>query len=933
MKKKLLSILSVAAVSAVALVGCGGDDHTHNYKWKFEGDKHWQECSCGDKKGEANHVDEKINATGAAGKDELCDVCGADLHEHVYQWNSTALVHWQECECGDKTAEAAHADEQNNETGAVGADEMCDACGRGFYAVTFNLDGHGAVATQYVGKDGKVVQPETPADDDAYKFEGWYKDAAHTTAYNFETETITSATEIYAWFKEDETPGASKKHAYELELEVGNAQKAQKDKVVYYAFTATEGGRYTLSLGMGTNNENATFTTTLTGETKYGKDCENAEVTVDVSKNQTVYILFTFLGEEGDDVAVSPLVTEVTNEPMPADYFLAGEYFNANYVLEITDRTDAEHQSLTFNGTPYTFRYIGGSFDRIYFIDSSSSLGEVTYYLSYKTGKYYFSSSNGGSASAVLEYYEVQEPVALGDIVGYYEPESTSGGGSGGGQGEITPKPEDPGKDPSDAAGGIIGLYIYDNTLPNATTVRLKTRTVLTTVTIAYGDLIQATYNTDKNRLSFDSYVATLKLGENGDVEGIVVGGVTFVRKGDAGAVPPQKLNDLEDGAEYVGETHTIRNEYGSQYFGATGYDRIYIMSYDDTTGVYTADVIVGSTSVMYKITVADGTIKLYQTDGTTLIDTLTKYEHVVTYKDIATDGKTTTLASEDFYHDFVYFKAKTAGWYKFTEIGEGIELYANMDEEDLENPYSGELIADGSTIYLEQDAIVAAYLISTSKGKDFVSETTEAPKGSSAENPIQCTGTTVVNSVNNKNYYFVEFTAPKAGKYEISAYSDAGWKSYVRFNINGEDYGYSNWAWIGGCSYEKPYTVVEATEGQKVLIKIDRIGAFGDPVDITVDIVEPESEKKNASTIYGGVLTDGSWNTAVTLTVDGTSAVYAFGGVEYKVSLELDGDKRAYTFSYTHEEEGFQTVSFTIADGGLSITDSFNGTGTLKKL
>ena len=70
-KKLLLSVLAASALSAVALVGCGGNAHTHKYEWKHDDDVHWQECSCGDKKGEAAHVDEKINASDEAGKDEL----------------------------------------------------------------------------------------------------------------------------------------------------------------------------------------------------------------------------------------------------------------------------------------------------------------------------------------------------------------------------------------------------------------------------------------------------------------------------------------------------------------------------------------------------------------------------------------------------------------------------------------------------------------------------------------------------------------------------------------------------------------------------------------------------------------------------------------------------------------------------------------------
>lgn len=867
MKKKLLSILAVAAVSAVALVGCGGDDHTHNYKWKFDGDKHWQECSCGDKKGEADHVDKKINATGAAGKDELCDVCSADLHEHAYQWNSTALVHWQECECGDKTEEVAHVDEKNNETGADGADEKCDACGRGFYAVTFNLDGHGTVATQYIGKDGKVVQPETPSDDDSYKFKGWYKDVAHTTAYNFETETITSATEIYAWFEDDDTAGASKKYAYELELEVSNAQKAQKDKVVYYAFTAAEDGRYTLSLGMGTNNENATFTTTKTGETVYGKDCDNAEVTVDVHKNETVYILFTFLGEEGDDVSVSPLVTEVTNEPMPADYFLAGEYFNATYELEITARSDAEHQTLTFNGDPYTFRYIGGSFDRIYFTDSSSELGATTFYLSHINGKYYFSSNDGTSTStsSQLEYYEAQEPVALNKVVGYYEPVSTSGGGeSGEGGGTITPRPSESDRDPSSASGGIIGLYIYDNTLPNATTVRYKTRVVNNVVTVTYSDLMPATYNTEKNRLYFDTYAATLKLNASGDVEGVVIGGVTYVRKGDAGAVPPEQV-DLESNTEYNGTTYSIRTPYGSQYFGADN-DKITVMSYNATTGVYSVHVIKGADTVAYKLTVSQDkkTIELYAEDGTTKLDTLNVFEWNI--GDLPTAQITANFTANDFPKGLCLFSVQEAGWYSFTipENARGLKNLNPNDYTDFE--YTVE-IQSGATVYLNADELIAIYM-ETPAAISVTVNRPEAPAGASETNPKALeNGTATLDAVGLPTYYFT-YTAPSAGNYLVNVVVD-GYNIYVLYTVNGTQYGYGGvmGGWLGGLSYSNPYAAV--TVSDDLTLNIQVAGEAGWET-VTVSVSEDYSAGATDLTLEG--TPSGNSLTATTTAATGAS-------------------------------------------------------------
>ena len=103
--------------------------HTYNTAWSTDETNHWHECTCGDKKDLAAHVD--VN------KDHNCDVCGkkmsdhtggtatckdkatcticgqkyGDLAAHNYktEWSKDKNKHWHECSvCGDKKDEAAH---------------------------------------------------------------------------------------------------------------------------------------------------------------------------------------------------------------------------------------------------------------------------------------------------------------------------------------------------------------------------------------------------------------------------------------------------------------------------------------------------------------------------------------------------------------------------------------------------------------------------------------------------------------------------------------------------------------------------------------------------------------------------------------------------------------------------------------------------------
>ena len=117
--------------------------HSYNTEWSTDDANHWHECTCGDKKDVAAHVD--------ANNDHNCDVCGSktsdhkggtatctekatcsicgqkygDLAAHSYktEWSTDETNHWHECSvCGDKKDEAAHVDANN--------DHNCDVCGR-----------------------------------------------------------------------------------------------------------------------------------------------------------------------------------------------------------------------------------------------------------------------------------------------------------------------------------------------------------------------------------------------------------------------------------------------------------------------------------------------------------------------------------------------------------------------------------------------------------------------------------------------------------------------------------------------------------------------------------------------------------------------------------------------------------------------------------
>jgi uncharacterized repeat protein (TIGR02543 family) len=67
------------------------------------------------------------------------------------------------------------------------------------HTVTFDTDSGAPVpAQQFIEDGGKVTRPETDPAKSGYTFDNWYKDSGFTTLWNFNTDTVTANTTIYA---------------------------------------------------------------------------------------------------------------------------------------------------------------------------------------------------------------------------------------------------------------------------------------------------------------------------------------------------------------------------------------------------------------------------------------------------------------------------------------------------------------------------------------------------------------------------------------------------------------------------------------------------------------------------------------------------------------------------------------------------------------
>ena len=879
MKKKTLPILMlIAGLSTAALAACG---HSHKYEWmnSEDGTTHWQECECGDKISEGPHIDVDEN-----GK---CDVCDAHVHNN-YVLKTNALNHWQECECGHKVDESAHIDFKNNETGADEADHKCDVCGNE-ETVFFDMGGHGTgniPANQFPAAGDKAILPEWTPTEDAWKFKGWYKDSDCTEEFDFETP-ISEKTTIYAKWEENTTPGESEKYAFTLSKGTQNLQSVKHGETIFFKFTAGADGRYTASLGSGVASQNSTFTTSLTGDTVYGKDQAADKANFDLEAGETVYVMLTYQGEDGEGLKASPLVGDTIDEPLPEGYFLSGDYAGSFNRFAINRDT----KIITYNDNQYPFHYVGGKSDWIYF--DMTNIGARNYLIHNEDGTYTFAQDDGWSYNefGTVNYLLPKEPIPLSNLVGYYEPETSA------------------------TYGIITELYIYASDSGESTVVRY----------LQDGSYYRAdaTYNT-QNELIFNNYgydyTVTLNLANDGSIESISVNGNVYLRKGDLGIAPPEALPLLDGSPDYSGDTYKIRVQYGTQYFG-DGYDTIDVIDYAE--GVYT--IIADGTT--YKLTFEDSkTIKLYQEDGTTLLDTLHAFEYI--YHDFPANSTEISLTADDFQRGVYLYKVVEGGWYTFTGIPEDVQIYYNLDVNNLDDRYYSASLVGSGAVNLKKDMILGVFT-SSSDEVSFTVASIDAPKGMDESNPVALEdNTATITGIASSTTYYFEFTALDAGSYLLHVFYDNGTgygDSYLDYTVNGKPYSFT----YGDTDY---YTQITATAGQVFKINVTSGEYAFNRQSITVAVVEDYAAGAEDVTLTGtpagdsvtlsATVTAGknyhlasdTYGANVTATANAAFTVKLQGGV----SVTATANGGSYTASIPADTDYFTIVSAT---SGLSIT------------
>lgn len=831
MKRRLLIVLAIAALlSLTVLAACD----THEHKWSPNHDdlQHWQECECGDKKDVANHAFKP--ASDGKSHWQECE-CGAvkDKADHELSWKSDAANHWQECDsCDFKSTSAAHVDVKNNETQAEGADGKCDVCAHEIFAVIFDMQGRGnAVDSQNVGKGGKATAPQAPANDDAWKFGGWYKESGCINEFDFSAEVINEATTVYAKWTEDTTEGASKAHAYVLTLGEESINAIQKDAPVYYVYTAVADGRYTIYLGQGLNSQKCTFVTDKT-EGVYDKD--NDKVNIDLAADEKVYITLSCAEELDAEAEAGVYIDECTGgDVLPEGIFPTGEYLDVKGSFNL--QFDRDEMKAEIYETPFLAGYVGGKYNNKLVIVRSMSVGTEVWTIvpGEKAGEYNLTveSTYDPTKTAVLTFSAPAEPIALEKFSGVYVP-----------------------KDSENSVNGISQFVIYEDGRGYFVQNDYKNKQV-------------GSYNQMRNILTLGQYTLTLNLDGETVVSisissNSIDGSVEYTRKGDSVWIElPVK------GKEYVGSTLSfVKNEYDAfgLYQWTESYNEVEITAYDQDSKVYT--VLDGAT--VYKFVVEEGQIKVYAEDGTTLVDTLVEF--VPVFHDMPASGVEQTLNISDFQKNYYWYKVSKEGWYTIVASGDYTVVYYGLDED---NPVNGEKEVGEKAVLLAVDDIVGVYIGNYYENiPESIALTVtevEAPAGLSEEKPIDLVnGSYVLEGMDKENVYYFRYVGLKAGSYVIGCtYEDwDGEIKSIHYVINGSEYGCewddANWsyAYYGGVTANSPYASIVVTADGDLLIAVDRKTEMGDFADITVTVAADYREGATALTAAAGTLEAGNY-------------------------------------------------------------------------
>jgi len=217
------------------------------------------------------------------------------------------------------------------------------------YQVTFNSNGGSAVTSQTVDHGAKAAEPSPAPTKAGHTFGGWYKESALTNVWNFATDTVTSATTLYAKWSAAYTITFNK-NGGDTDADPASKIVAQGSTLGQLPVSPTKARMYF----RGWNTNSSGTGTAITADTA-------------IAGNITVYAIFSHF-EAGSGTVADPYHVK-----KPYELYMAGtqNYWSNNFI-QMTD-IDLDHNTLAieanndwYSSTKGWSSYRGGSVRGIY---------------------------------------------------------------------------------------------------------------------------------------------------------------------------------------------------------------------------------------------------------------------------------------------------------------------------------------------------------------------------------------------------------------------------------------------------------------------------------------------------------------------------------------------------------------------------------------
>lgn len=752
--------------------------------------------------------------------------------------------------------------------------------------ITF-VSEHGKVpAAQRIEVGGTVTKP-ADLEADGWRFDGWFEDSACVTPFDF-TAPVTSSAKVYAkWtlLAEEIEKDGSRLFTF------GEAQELK------FVFRATATGRYRLS-ALNPNTQKCSFKIDLSDETVGGSE----ELYFDLDKDKTVTITLFRSLETANDTKVGVVVNDSVDEPLPAEGWENGEYISGYYGLTL----DRNAKKVTWNNKDYSFTYLGGKTDSIFFKIPGPTEGTYITYTVKQVEEGVLSMKGDNNFNAILRLSVPQAPIPVSKFSGVYTAKGVSD------------------------FGNLSEIRIYSNGNGYLISNGIKNKQVL--------DKAGASYDQAKNTLCYGNFEITVNLDANGDAVSLNVfntnlqpsskyygKSLTFARVDDAGVEPPENL-PVAAGTDYFGEKYSFSCS-NTMYQTFSDYSMV-LDDYNSSTGLY--KVLAGRNTYYLKIIGSgqDTSIEVYEYDKDgklTLADTLTKYTAVI--HDFPADGVEQTVASTEFKGNYYYYyRVAQEGYYQFSSAQTDLVIYYNFTETELKSTANAiRFVSSPAPVKLNAGTLIGvAYPVSKPANVKFSVSEAEEAMGTQTNPYVLSLGKMTVSADYNKTYY-AEFTAEDAGDYRIKVRNVAGdefsmyWASC---KINGKVYGFSNWAWYYAgerCSDYSAYKTKLATDGEPLVTL-----AAGEKT-----VIEFSIQNSEGTSALLEVRRDGDEPTELTLTSGAGSITasgeykytgFASGGEEVGLTFECASD---FTVNYDGTDKVCKTVTIDVATliNGFVIT------------